>query len=204
MTRYFLDSREISPPVEALELDGVLKYVEDNYLSPDCAVRQVHLDGLPVVVSQSPGPVSGRQRVEIFTGTMGGIALESIAEAIAYLDRIERLTPDLATNFQISPGSDSFEKLRQLYEGFYWLNLLLDRLESKFHIGLVSMVAAGKPAGAHLEKFAAILKDLIQAQQKEQFVLIADLLQYEVLPLVPVYRELFGLVALKIGVEPVK
>jgi hypothetical protein len=207
MTRFFVNEREIDPPSDLTSLDQILKHVEDSYLPPDSVVRQIHIDGLPVMPADSPdapgeafGAMEGRNVVEIFTGTLPEIARESIGEALEYLDRIKAITPSLAASFELSPGPDSFEQLRQLNEGFYWLNLLLDKLEKSFHISMEEVLVGDLPVRDHLQKFIAVLKQLIESQEREDFVLISDLLEYEIMPLVPIWKEIFNLIEQKVAV----
>jgi hypothetical protein len=207
MTKFYVNEREISPPLDISSLDKVLKHIEDVHLPPDSVVRQVQVDGIPLVPDDLPeaGPeilqqLETREKIEVYTGTMPEIARESIAEAIAYLDRIETATPELASSFQVSPGPGSFESLRQLYEGFYWLNLLMDKLETGFHVTFDDVLVENIPARDHHQKFISILKQLIDSHERGDFAMIADLLEYEILPLVPVWKEMFRIIEKKAGV----
>jgi hypothetical protein len=206
MTRFFVNEREITPPSNVSSLDQILKHVEVAYLPPDSVVRQIHIDGLPVMPAVSPdgsdaafGIIADKDTIEIFTGTLSEIAHESIREALEYLDRIESITPSLSAVFQISPGPEPFEKLCQLYEGFFWLNLLLDKLGKNFHFSLEDDVVQDKPVREHLQKFIGVLKQLIESQERRDFVLISDLLEYEIIPVVSIWKEIFNLVAQKVA-----
>jgi hypothetical protein len=205
MTRFFVNDREISPPLNAASLEQVLKHVEDVHLPPDSLIRRIQIDGLPFVPNGSPkhqsemlSEIQKRGKVEIFTGTIAEIARHSIVEALAYLDRIEAATPSLAESFRISPGAESFKDLQQLSEGFYWLNLLLDKLKISYRIDLNEVLIQEVPAQEYCRKFISILKQLIESQEKRDFVLIADLLEYEILPLVPVWKDMFSTILRKV------
>jgi hypothetical protein len=199
MTRYFINEREIAPPLNISSFDQILKHVEDCYLPPNSIIRQIHIDGYPMISDafSDPGEIlrqmENREKVEIFTGTVSEIAHDSIVDALAYLDRIESIIPSLASSFQIYPGPESFENLRQLLDGFYWISLLLDKLTNNFRIRLESCFVQGISVQDHLEKFIAILKQMIDSQQRGDFVLISDLLEYEVIPIVPVWKDIFSL-----------
>ncbi len=205
MTRFFVNDREIQPPLNALSLEQVLKHVEDVHLPPDSLIRHIQIDGLPFVPNGSSedqsellDQIDTRDKVEIFTGTLAEIVRYSITEALDYLDRIEDATPSLAESFRISPGVESFRDLRQLNEGFYWLNLLLDKLKTNYRVDLNEILIQEVPAQEYCHKFVSILKELVEAQEKRDFVLISDLLDYEILPLVPVWKELFGVISEKV------
>jgi hypothetical protein len=204
MTRYFLDSQEIAIPFDAFSIDQIVKHVETYHLSPNSVVRQVQIDGLPLV----PDPkeqfnlrceMEKRDRVEIITGTVREVAIDSITEALDYLDRAESAIPSLSNTFQTSPSPETFQNLRQLSEGLYWLNLLLDKLKASFQISFEGVLVQGMLASEHHQKFITILKQLIESQERRDFVLISDLLQYEICPLVPVWREMFQIASEKVN-----
>jgi hypothetical protein len=205
MTRYFINEREIAPPLDISSLDQILKHVEGCHLPPNSVIRQIHVDGQPMITDASPDlgeilrQMENREKVEIVTGTVSEIARDSIAEAIAYFDRIEAVTHSLVECFQNSPGPEAFDNLRQLLEGFYWLNLLLDKLATSFHIVLDDFVVQGISVGEHLKKFISILKQLIEGQERGDFMLIADLLEYEVIPMLPDWKDIFGAILQKVN-----
>jgi hypothetical protein len=208
MTKFYVNEREIAPPLDITSLDRVLRQIEKDHLPPDSVVRHVQVDGVPLMPdnlhegsSEWLQSLQMREKIEIYTGTIAEIARDSISEALEYLDRVEAATPSLASGFQTCPGPESFESLRQLYEGLYWLNLLMDKLESGLQIGLHNVLINNVPAKEHHQKFIAILKQLIDSQEKQDFILIADLLEYEILPLVPIWREMFNVILKKVEGE---
>jgi hypothetical protein len=205
MTRYYLNEREIAPPVDISSLTQMLKHVEECHLPPDSVIRQIHIDGQPLISDSFPDDgeilrrMENREKVEIVTGTVSEIARDSIVDTIAYLDRIETVTHSLITSFQTSPGPETFINLRQLLEGFYWINVLLDRLATSFHFVPGDFSVQGISAGEHLKKFISVLKELIDSQEKGDFVLIADLLEYEVIPLLPIWKDIFTHILQKVN-----
>ena len=208
MARVFVDSQEVQATLTGtVSLDQVIQHLEETVLSPDSVIRQIHLDGMPVISPDAErtseilrAPIEGRRSIEVSTGTVGELARDSIAEALAYLNRIESLTPRLAASFQVTPGPEAFESLRQLYEGFYWVNLLIDRLDTTFRIGLETVKIDGKSAGVRHRKFLDVLRQMVDAQERQDFLLVSDLLQYEVLTMVPVWRTTFSEIERRIGI----
>ena len=200
MTRVYVDKREVPLPPSAFEsLDRIVKHVEDHLLAPDIVIRQIEVDGAPLFADRTsesdPALQTGyprQEKIEIFTGTLTEIARDSIREAQAYLDRVEAIIPSLVTSFQLSPGPEAFAQLKQLFDGFYWLHLLLDRIGAAFKVTADIYLSDGKTARDCHFRFASILKQLVDAQEKQDFVLIADLLEYEILLLIPDWRALFA------------
>lgn len=208
MTRFFVNNMEIAPPPNMSSLDEILKDLETRHLPPNSIIRQVQIDGAPLTIGDGNESLAellnraeNRERIEIFTGTMGEIARDSILEAQQYLDRVAAATPQIAERFQGTPDPEAFESLRQLYEGLYWLNLLLDKLITGFQLTMEDVVIRDEPVSEHHQKFISVLKDLIDAQHKQDFAMISDLLEYEILPLVPVWKEVFGIIRKKANLE---
>jgi hypothetical protein len=206
MTRFFVNDLEIAPPSDVSSLGQVLKHIESSHLPPNSVVRQIQVDGLQLMPetaiqnqSEMLGQIETREKIEFYTGTLVEIAHDSIGEALEYLDRIEAATPSLAESFRTYPGAEAFESLRQLCEGFYWLNILLGKLESSFRVNLQELSVSDVSATDYYQRFISILKQLIEAQEGGDFILISDLLEYEILPLVPVWREMLGLISNKVN-----
>jgi hypothetical protein len=200
MTRLFVNNEEIAlPPPSLSSLRQVISHVEENLLPPDSVIREVNLDGYTVDAGNfenNPeillGDLTSRERIEITTCTLRDIARDSIREAEAYLLRVEGITPSIAAAFRDYPGPEAFENLKQLYDGFYWMSLLLRRIESVFAIDPSDTKIAGISLQDHHQKFIIILKQLVESQEQGDFALVADLLEFEALPMVPVWKTLFA------------
>lgn len=204
MTRFFVDNREIEQPLDASSLSDVIKQVEAVHLAPNSVIRQIQVDGLPLEMPIPEGnsdvlfQVGRRARIDMFTGTVSEIARDSISDSLQYLDRMETAIPSLITDFQTSPGSETFVALKQLGEGLYWLNILMGKLKSSFQLNLDQIPIKGVPAQEHERKFIAVLKQLIESQQKRDFAMISDLLEYEILPMVPIWKDMLGIIRDKV------
>jgi len=207
MIRVFVDKNEVlGLETDEGSIDELIRRLEAEVLPPETVIRQIHVDGVPVLLNDADraseilrSGVKGRGSVEVSTATVEELASDSIVEALEYLSRIETLAPGLAAGFQSTPGPETFESLRQFYEGFYWINLLIERLESTFQIGLESIVLDGVSAPDQHKHFLEVLKELVDAQERQDFLLLADLLEYEVLPVIPFWRKIFTTIAGRLG-----
>src|SRR5512145_2502164 len=84
MTRFFINNKEIAPPLDRSSLSEVLKQVELEHLPPNSVVRKIQLDGRSVEPNafsdkthESAYRIDGQNTVEIFTGSLNDIARES-------------------------------------------------------------------------------------------------------------------------------
>jgi hypothetical protein len=203
MTRLYIDKREVTPLPANLDcLDDLIQLVENQYLSANMLIQQIQLDGMPLVpdhpASVQPGSLRNQETIEVFTASMRDIAIESIEEATAYLGRIEAATPSLTSSLRTQTGHEVYESLKQFYEGLYWINLLLNRLELSFQIPMAEIKISSGTAQSYCMMLATLLKEVIEAHEKKDFGLLADLLEYEVAPLIPACKEIFAMVRIHI------
>lgn len=75
----------------------------------------------------------------------------------------------------------------------------MDKLETSFHITLDNIYVQGLSAREHHRKFISTLKQLIDSQERGDYVLVSDLLEYEILPQAPIWKEMFGIVSNKVS-----
>ena len=205
MTRYYVNDREVEIPSDFTSFDQKLKYVEDRYLESTAIIREVRVDGrslLPESFRGGDGSLDlsdDAEKIEIITGTLAEIAVESMAGAQEYLVQIENAAPALAVKFQDFPEPEDFGNLGSLCEGFYFLSMLLDKLAGGYQLKLDEVTVRGISISEHLLKFAEIVKQLNDAQEKQEYLLIADTIEYEILPIVPVWKAIFEAVSKKIS-----
>ena len=205
MTRYYVNDREVEITSDFSSFDQMLKYVEDRHIDPTAVIREVHVDGRPIApesIHEDDGSFNragGWEKIEIFTGTLAEIAVESIAGALDYLVKIENAAPALAVKFQDFPEAEDFGNFRSLCEGFYFLCILLDKLAIGYQLKLNEIIVRDISLSEHLKKFADIVNQLNEAQEKQEYLLIADTIEYEILPIVPVWKEIFETISRIIG-----
>jgi hypothetical protein len=202
MTKYFIDDKEIEVSAKFSSFEQFLKYVEVSHLISGRIVRRIYIDGqLFSHEDLNHGSVSyieTKGKIEIFTSTIGEVSKESIEEAKEYLARVERLAPALCAKFQDFPDADAFQDLRNLYEGYYVINVLLEKLSANYCLKFEDIFVRNVSIQEHLQKFISVLKQLIECKQNRDVALVADILEYEILPGVPIWKEIFDVVQKKI------
>ena len=207
MIRIFIDDKQIAPPEDCSSLSRILKYVDEAHLAKNSVVRHIQVNGHLITPNNLPGSapnamphrLENRDKVELFTGNIAEIARGSISEVLDDLERIETLTPSIINSVRTDPSSDSFGNVRQLYEGFCWMDLLFDKLEDDFPVHLEDAQLGKGFEPECRRKSAAALKRLKDSQEEGDFVRVSDLLEREILPFVPLLRETLIAMAQKVA-----
>ncbi len=206
MTRLFVDACEIpfsQPGFTTIE--EIVRHVEDNHLAPGCVIRQINVDGAPLAL-ENPVPESMREGewirshecIRIITGTIWEAAAQSVREASLYLVRIERAIPRLAAAFHGSAGAKECACLRDLSEGLFYINMLLDRLESNFPASSAGTPIRHRTSHEQHRRLSSVVGRLIDLQERGQYAEIASLLESEIHPSIPGWIGLFDDIADKI------
>ena len=205
MTQYYVNGSEVEASADFMSFDQMLKTIEDRHLESDSVIREIHVDGQPLTMDRNVdedctfGRMENWEKIEIFTATLLDVARESVAGARDYLSRIEKAVPPLALKFQDIPAPEDFTGLCSLCEGFLFLNLLLDKLATGYHINFDQITVRDRTVREHLVRFAGVVKQLTEAQEGRDCNLITDTLEYEILPVVPVWKEIFTVILEKVG-----
>ncbi len=203
MPRLFVDAREVPCPLPGFAtVDDIVRHVEEKHLSPDSVIRQISIDGNPLPIeelvdeAQAHGSCVGPgNSIQVITGTIWEVAAESVREADAYLSRIEPAIPGLAAAFHGIPSPRELACLSELYEGLFWLSLVVDRLESTFRVSLRKMEIQGISFREHHSRLSSVVARLIETREGVEYGETAALLESEIQPLIPVWRKMFEAVA---------
>ncbi len=194
MTRFFLDDRGIEVPSGSPSLYQILRNLESVHVPPGRGIRQIEVDGLPLMaaLSRRTDPLRNTRRcekIEIFTDPVAGIARDSISEAIRCLDEIEAVSYYATTGCQAFGGRPTFEDLKVMVEVFCWLGFLVNKLESDFcnHSREGVVRVDGQPGWTR--SFGAALERCEQARGKEDLASARKLLEEEVFLSVPALKE---------------
>lgn len=152
-----------------------------NFMEKDVYYSHMIADGAEIYedgVAYLKVHLSDIQRLEVKTKTLADFVHDNLLSAKEYLERAIPLVIHLTDRFYQNPSDDDWHEFNELLNGIEWLE---------------QMVTAMDRAEPHLENredFSTIfsslqeeLKGLEEALKNKDNVLIADLILYEILPL---------------------
>jgi flagellin-specific chaperone FliS len=188
MARFFSGGGENPFPFGASSICQILKQAEESGFAGGAVVPQALMGGSPRIPPEFP--VALRE-----------VVYDTAAGALEYLDQVESIIPSLAMDFLDTPGLEAFQNLVQLYQGLHCVTVLMDMLTGSIRVNLEGVLLEGISVSEHRRRFISILKRLIDCQVKRDFSQIPELLQMEIAALLPVWKEMFGVVLKKITAE---
>lgn len=115
-------------------------------------------------------------RIEIFVKTSLEVVAEVLESAFQYLERALPSLEELASAFYQGPEVSTWNDFELFLEGMDWLLRITEYLRQP------ALVSDYQRYGELYEGLQAKLPELEKALQQSDYVLIADLLSYEIIP----------------------
>lgn len=175
---------EVEPPGETLQ--EVINWLLENQVSTDRALREVKVNGEPYSVADM-GPASSLaasdvQSLEVQTAEARQVALEFMGQAPTYLEAIAQAVGAVAELFRVADERDASEQYIAVLESLQLFLTMLEETRRLLNLNLEVAVYEQRSAAAALESLSGLVKKLLDAQEKEDWVLLADLLEYDLAP----------------------
>jgi hypothetical protein len=118
------------------------------------------------------------EQLELVAKDMKELINEGFEEAESYLPRLISGIDEIINNFSQGNYNESYQLLEKALEGFEWLNLLFSNFEH-----LPEEKKEKVDLEENLTNWKTALTELLKAVENQDTVLINDLLEYELVPI---------------------
>ena len=158
-------------------LSSLLRFVMDL---PECRGRtidSVELNGVPVEFSDETSLLSvpPDSEVRVCTRPVKRVLLEAALSCRDYLPRLRQGCISTAVQLQLGRQQEAFTGLQEIISGLHWYNEFLTQVVS-FELRVHD------EARVRLNAFRAVLSQLLPCLEERDFTLLADLLEYDLVP----------------------
>ena len=169
---------------EGETLDDLLIFMEREHLAKGNVVRSIKLDGQESSLDSSEVrkiPLSGIGTLEVEISTMLDIVNKNLDNAEDY---IKRLIPGIEKSVKLFRTGNEQEANKffiNIIDGVDWLSQVLDMILTAKGIS-PDTVFDGKSIQDRRASLIDFTKQMLDANKNQDWVLLADLLEYEILP----------------------
>jgi len=169
---------------EGETLDDLLIFMEREHLAKGNVVRSIKLDGQESSLDSSEVrkiPLSGIGTLEVEISTMLDIVNKNLDNAEDY---IKRLIPGIEKSvklFRTGSEQEANKFFINIIDGVDWLSQVLDMILTAKGIS-PDTVFNGKSIQDRRASLIDFTKQMLDANKNQDWVLLADLLEYEILP----------------------
>lgn len=156
------------------EIDDILKEPERVFLGMNIDGTEVYEDYYNYISER----LDSIKFIIVEIRTTKEMILDTLNTTVEYLNRALPEIENLAGGFYNTPNTGTWERFRQFLEGIKWLNSTISFFDnnSNLYDGLNEYVSYAK-------RLPDIFRELIQAYKSSDMILMADLLSYEIIPL---------------------
>jgi hypothetical protein len=186
MPRVMVNNEEVAWDPAAKTWGDLLARLDDACHAQGCVVTAARLDGVDEPSFRSPAAgdrlLGGLSVVEIDAQPPASLLADAIREAGTGLDRLCAHALDVARRFRGRDLAQAQQSLLALVQGLQVLTSLVATIGIVLQTDLGSLLWNGRPASSLIDGVGSHLEALIDAQQREDWITVADIVEYDVEP----------------------
>jgi hypothetical protein len=139
-----------------------------------------------------PRNLQGIRRLEVTTGLSVQLATDALAESDRCLDELRSTLLHSVECFRAGNDQRGINLFIDLVTRLEWFVTTVKSVGDVMQIDFTATLMDGTPLAAEIEGLNQILLDIVGAQERRDWVLLGDLLEYELEPQLERCRELLG------------
>jgi hypothetical protein len=186
MPRVMVNNEEIAWDPAAKTWGDLLARLDDACHAQGCVVTAARLDGVEEPSFRSAAAserlVAGLSIVEIDAQPPASLLADAIREAGTGLDRLCAHALDVARQFRGRNLTEAQQSLLALVQGLQVLTSLIATIGAVLQTDLGSLRWNGRPVSSLIDGVGTHLEALIHAQQREDWITVADVVEHDIEP----------------------
>lgn len=199
MARLLLNGEAQTPETAQKTWGELLAWADRTAADRGLLVTAVRLDGVDEPSFREPTLVDRALEavgvIEIDAATPASLVAESLDDALAGLDGLRTHATDVARRFRSNRLAQANAGLAELTQGLGTLVTLVEAVSGAMGIPIETVVLDGRPAFAVIEDLGQPLAELTDAQQQQDWVTVADILEFDLEPALSRVAPLFSALA---------
>lgn len=175
----FLDGIDVSKKyindnTNFIDLNDILKKIEENLKRFDKLFKEIKINGMSIDDFINENQHSEVSILEITSTTQEEIIEESIETAKVYLPRLKDGLHEIVKLFHEGKDQEAVSLFVTAVDGLEWFNSFLKGMQ------LANLETDSKK----ITNYPQIMKDLLSAWERQDFLLVSDIIEYELIPLI--------------------
>lgn len=183
-----------SSTIDGKDLEEILGQIQEHHLPPDQIIGHVILNGdsysedMPHAALEVPREAI--ETLELTTLTPEEIAVHFIQNGDRLIEAQVEAIPKITEIFRLGDEAEANEHYLRFLESFHLLLNMLDQAIKTIGIPEEMILSGDQSVNDHLGKMSNIITQLLSVQEQTDWIYLADLLEYELLPALESMRAL--------------
>lgn len=177
--------REFDLPA-ATPFKEIMREVNRIIQKPGQSVTRINLNGEDITGADWGGydmmPAKEISNLEIQTSNMDLLALETLDSLDDFLSKLIAELGKAVNQFRIGEDMKGVEIFGLLLDGIQVVNHLTPMIQRNLGEAVCDLTYDGQPIADQFSKMEVIIKDMLAAQEDQDWILLADLIEYEFVP----------------------
>ncbi len=196
---------EISLDQKNVELEGaqgnnleeILKTIMSEHVEPGKVITGVKLNGTGYS-EENPHdaahvPMKDIKTLEIDTMSAEEMASHFFNNGVKYLDLLIKGAEKISELFRIANETEANEHYAEYLENLRLFVQMVAESKEILHLDFSAISFQNATVEDQVQKLSGILNQMLQVQEDEDWVMLADLLKYELIPLLKEWNEILAL-----------
>ncbi len=206
MTQILLNGVDWSSESEPNTWGELLSAVEHDLKANGQVVTAARLDGVDTPTYRDPSllgrPITGLSSIEIDTAPTAVLLRQGLSEAAGALEALCDEASRIGTDFRGNDVGVANKELVSLAQSLSTLVTLIGVVGQAMDVDFDTFDVNGGTAQALFEQTGTQVGSLVQSQREEDWVTVADTLEYDVLPTLGRWRDLLTALHGRLGSDP--
>ncbi len=197
--RIYIDRREEEmelPP--GTSLSEVIDRLRCDRILGERVITRVKVNGQELLEDENglyPDLQSDEiESLELKTGLPADMAHQGLDDAREYLQKLNPGIEKTAELFRLGEASKANEYYAHCVDGINWFIHVLEGVRQVMKLNFQDLSFKGEPVQSHVEKLQQIIRQMWSVQVEEDWVMLSDLLEYELLPIMEAWKGILPLI----------
>lgn len=143
-------------------------------------------------ISEKSRRLDGIDSIEITTETPVRLVGKILDEGQNYIDGLRDCLMKVAGHF--TSGSEcADDSFAEAVQGLQWFVQMTDFIECTLNLDFQKLLRNGRPVAEYVNSLNGILQEIVNAQEGSDPVLLADIIEYDLVPHLEEWKEIYTL-----------
>ncbi len=191
MLNVILDGQTVDQPMTGSETVADIVKAISRMIPSDKSVVKVHLDGADVTgkFDQQNGYVSQHNRLEVNTGNTRELAGETVVSLLEFHGSLQNALAKAAEEFRMGDENRSNEIFAQCLDALQIVLRTSYSVANLFKIKGDTVIVDDTSMDEQMQRVSGLLDEILEAQNQRDMILIADLIEYELIPMMDTWEQ---------------
>jgi len=181
-----------------LSLGEIIDKLCTQKIAEDRVITHVRVNGQDVVEDENglfPDMPSGAiDSLELKTELSRDMVFQGVSDAKTYLEKLIPGIEKAAELFRVGEETKAHDQYGLCMEGLNWLIQVLKGVQHIMGLDYREMAFNRVSVQSYIENLEHIVREMLTAQSDEDWVMLSDLLEYELSPILTGWKEILPLI----------